>query len=168
MGLVLSRGRFVSRGRGRVIRLGFRVDSLSFVFHIGNISILIGLVGNNLHTAIRQVNTVFSGSVVVFTRFSMAESSTRVGILHSISVGINRGKEGFGSMVRSGGGMIGNRRRCGKSQESGRESNLKIQSRIQMILHLRFLTLFFNLFKFTKHNFTLRAMLFLRCTIVFN
>merc|ERR1719322_1652360 len=125
-GSVVDRGRMI-RGRGGLVSrsrvigssLVFRVDSLSFVFHISNITVLIGLVRHNLHTAIRQVYTVFSSGVVVFTRFSLAESSARVGILHSISIGVHRGEEG------RRGGVIGDGRSSGKSQKGCGEGDLK-------------------------------------------
>ena len=129
MGSRMNWGGMVRSGGGVVgSSLVFRIDSLSFVFHIGNITVLISLVRHNLHTAIRQVDTVFSSGVVVFTRFSLAESSARVGILHSISVGVDRGKKGAlwvgsGGVVR--GGVIWDGRSGGKGQKSCGEGDLE-------------------------------------------
>ena len=122
-------GGLVRCGVGGFVSLIFGVGSLSFVPDIGNITVGISLVRYNLHTAIGQVDTVFSGGIVVVTALLLAESSTGVGILHSVFVVVHGGKNGF-FVVRGGGGVVrggvvGKGRPGGKSQDSGGGENLK-------------------------------------------
>lgn len=129
-GLVSGLGGGLVRCRvGGFVSLIFGVGSLSFVPDIGNITVGISLVRYNLDTAIGQVDTVFSGGIVVVTALLLAESSTGVGILHSVFVVVHGGKNGV-FVVRGGGGVVrggvvGKGRPGGKSQDSGGGENLK-------------------------------------------
>ena len=126
-GLVSGLGGRLVGSRGGVssgfVSLIFGVAGLTFVPHIGNITVGISLVGNNLHTAIGQVDTVFSSGIVVVTALLLAESSSRVRILHSVFVVVHGGKNGV-FVVWGGGGVvrgrvIGKGRGGGESQDSG-------------------------------------------------
>ena len=126
-GFVDDGGGFVSGGGvGRLVFLFFRVDSLSFVFDVSNVSVGISLVGDDLDTAVGKVHTVFSSGIVVISVFSMRENGTGVTVLNSIFVVVHWGCDGF-----VGGGVRGSIRcRCAggsgsKGQDGGGEGDLK-------------------------------------------
>jgi len=62
-------GRLVGRGRGRHIRLGIRVSSHTLILDISNIALRASSVGDNLDTAVRKVDTVFTIGVIVVPVF---------------------------------------------------------------------------------------------------
>jgi len=85
--LVWSRGRLVCWGRGRFVGFHLSIDSLAFILHISNIALGSSGVGDDLDTAVRQVNSVLSTGVVVSTVLLLGENSSGVlGVVHSILV----------------------------------------------------------------------------------
>ena len=115
-------GRFVGGGVGRLVFLVFGVVGLSFVFDVSSVSIGIGLVGDDLDTAVGKVHTVFTSGIVVISVFSMRENGTGVTVLNSIFVVVHWGEDGI-FMI---GGRVGGSIRCrcvggsrGNSQKGG-------------------------------------------------
>ena len=95
-------GCVVSRGWGRVVRFGLRVDRGAFVFDISNITIVvISGVGHGLDTAIRKSNLVGSSNGFAISSLLSTELSTRVGIGNTVLESIRLG----GFIID--GGMVG-------------------------------------------------------------
>ena len=118
---------------GGVVRSGLRVVRLvvrfAFVFDISDVSVfVVSVVSHDLGSAVGKGNTVLAGhNTVVILGFLFAEISASVFVLHTVFVGegpggqlvfrggvirsrfVNWGRmvgSGFGSVVRSGSGMV--------------------------------------------------------------
>jgi len=126
-----SGGRLVGRGRGRLVgRFGCRgiglslgVDWLSLVLNIGNISFRASTVGNNLYSAIRKVDSVFSGGVVVASLLLLGENGSVVGIVDSILVVVVDGSGWVGVSIGSR-GSVGSWASARGYTHEGSEQNL--------------------------------------------
>ena len=76
---IWSRGRFVSRD--------WRVDRLSSVFDISNVSsIMVGSIGNSLNATIRKVDVVLSIGVVSIAVLIGSKIDTSIVVIDSISI----------------------------------------------------------------------------------
>merc|ERR1712002_1056055 len=95
-GRLVCRGRLVIRSRSRLIRSGsrlvsgrswfvgllFRVDRLSLILDISNIALRSSTVGDNLHSTVRKVDSVFSSSVVILPFFLLGKHRSIMRVIH--------------------------------------------------------------------------------------
>ena len=101
---LVSGGGLVSRGSGLVgFGFVFGVDSLTGVFDISNITVVvISGVGNSLDAAIGKSNLVRSSNGFAISILLSTELSTRVGIGNTVLESIR-----LGGFIVMGGGMVG-------------------------------------------------------------
>jgi hypothetical protein len=93
----------ISRGRGRVVRLGLGVDGGTFIFDISDITVIvISSVGHSLDTAIGKSNLVRSGNDFAISILLSTELSTRVGIGNTVLESIR-----LGGFIIDSRGMVG-------------------------------------------------------------
>ena len=59
-------------------------NNISLVFYIGYVPIFIGMVSYDLNTSIGKVDLIFTGSIIVFSVFSVREYGSVWAIVHGI------------------------------------------------------------------------------------
>ena len=87
---VVDRGRFVSGCWGRFVGIIVGFTSVLDISDVSTISI-INLVSDSLDSAIRKGNSVASRGSISITSFGLAEVHSRVVILGSIGIVVDRG-----------------------------------------------------------------------------
>ena len=131
---------------GKYLRLWW-VDSLSLILDVGNeASLVVGLVGHSLDSAVGKVDAVFASGVVVVTVFSMGEDWAVVVVIYTIVesvVGRHNGIHNWDWSISWGWGSIDLGHAGSASQESSRESNLKSTNSVRIWM-FSFLSLFDN------------------------
>merc|ERR1711994_196253 len=102
-------------GRGRFVGLLFRVDRLSLILDISNIALRSSTVGDNLHSTVRKVDSVFSSSVVILPFFLLGKHRSIMRVIHAILIIVAGGNGWVGvCIVWSGGSTLSHSNECCK------------------------------------------------------